>query len=61
MDGNVVATAEVTGSTSTTLDCMFATLPADGAYKLTVATSRGLGNEFGVTIVRRNVQVKKIV
>ena len=57
-DGTVVATATVTGSTSTTLDCVFATLPEDGTYKIVVATRGGLGSEFGVSVARKSVEVK---
>lgn len=57
-EGTVVATATVTGSTSTTLDCVFATLPEDGTYRIVVATRGGLGSEFGVSIARKHVEVK---
>lgn len=57
-DGTVVATATVSGSTSTTLDCVFATLPEDGMYRIVVATRGGLGAEFGVSIARKSVEVK---
>ena len=59
-DGTIVAKATVSGSTSTTIDCTFATLPLeeDGDYKLVVATRGGLGSEFGVSIARKSVEVK---
>ena len=57
-DGTVVATATVVGSTATTVDCAFATLPEDGDYKIVVATRGGLGPEFGVSIARKSVEVK---
>lgn len=57
-DGMVVATATVVGSTATTVDCTFATLPEDGDYKIVVATRGGLGPEFGVSIARKSVEVK---
>ena len=56
--GVVVANGKVTGSTSTTIDCTFATLPKDGTYKIVVATRGGLGSEFGVSIARKSVEVK---
>ena len=59
-DGTVVATATVVGSTSTTVDCTFATLPEDGDYKIVVATRGGLGPEFGVSIARKAVEVKSV-
>ena len=57
-DGTVVSTATVTGSTATTIDCTFATLPEDGAYKIVVATRGGLGPEFGVSLARKSIEVK---
>lgn len=59
-EGTIVATATVTASTSTTIDCTFAALPleSEGAYKLVVASRGGLGPEFGVSISRKAVQVK---
>jgi hypothetical protein len=57
-DGAIVANATVTGSTATTIDCTFATLPEDGTYKIVVATRGGLGPEFGVSIARKSVEVK---
>lgn len=57
-DGTVVAKATVVGSTSTTVDCTFATLPDDGEYKIVVATRGGLGPEFGVSLARKVVEVK---
>ena len=56
--GTVVATATVTNSTATTIDCTFATLPEDGKYKIVVATRGGLGPEFGVSLARKAVEVK---
>ena len=56
-DGTIVATGEVTGSTSTTLDAKFATVPAPGVYNFVVASRGGLGPEFGVSIARRSVEV----
>ena len=58
LEDTVVATATVTDSTSTTLDCVFATLPEDGTYRIVVATRGGLGSEFGVSIARKSVEVK---
>ena len=59
-EGTIVATATISGSTSTTIDCTFATLPLadDGDYKLVVASRGGLGSEFGVSIARKSVKVK---
>lgn len=59
-EGTIVATATVSGSTATTIDCAFATLPLenDGDYRLVVATRGGLGSEFGVSIARKAVTVK---
>ena len=56
-DGTIVARSEVTGSTQTTLDCRFATVPAPGVYNIVVASRGGLGPEFGVSIARRSVEV----
>ena len=57
-EGTVVAKATIVGSTSTTVDCTFATLPEDGEYKIVVATRGGLGPEFGVSLARKVVEVK---
>jgi hypothetical protein len=59
--GVVVAKGNVTGSTSTTIDCTFVTLPKDGTYKIVVATRGGLGSEFGVSIARKSVEVKSAI
>ena len=56
-DGTIVATAEVTGSTSTTLDARFATTPAPGVYNFVVASRGGLGTDYGVSIARRSVEI----
>ena len=57
-EGEIVATATVTNSTSTTVDCTFATLPEDGDYKIVIATRGGLGPEFGVSMAKKNITVK---
>lgn len=59
-EGEVVAKAAVRGSTATTVDCTFPTLPlaAAGRYKLVVATRGGLGRAFGVSIARRGVTLR---
>ena len=56
-DGTIVATAEVTGSTATTLDAKFATVPEPGVYNLVVASRGGLGTDYGVSIARRSVEI----
>ena len=58
LNGQVAAFGTVTASTATTLDAMFATLPEPGHYKFVVATRGGLGKEYGVSIARRNVEVR---
>lgn len=62
-EGTIIATATVTGSTSTTIDCTFGTFPVeeDGRYKLVVASRGGLGSEFGVSIARKAVEVKTTI
>ena len=58
-DGSIAAKATVDESTTTTVDCTFGTLPVeDGKYKLVVAARGGLGLEYGVSLARRNVEVK---
>lgn len=57
-DGTIVSFGTVTASTATTLDATFATLPEPGAYKFVVATRGGLGKGYGVSIARRNVEVR---
>lgn len=56
-DGTLLVKGNVTGSTATTLDCVFPSLPESGKYALVVATRGGLGSEFGVSIARKNVEV----
>lgn len=57
--GEVVAKATVAGSTTTTVDCTFGTLPIeDGDYKIVVAARGGLGMEMGVSLASRIVKVK---
>lgn len=56
-EGVVVATATVTDSDSSLVDCYFDALPEDGDYKLVVATRGGLGAEFGVALAKKNVEV----
>ena len=58
-DGTIVALGTVTASTATTLDATFATLPDPGSYKFVVATRGGLGKGYGVSIARRNVEVRE--
>lgn len=60
MKGVVVAQATVIGSTMTTVDAAFDTLPLekDGDYRIVVAARGGLGAEYGVSIARKQVEVK---
>ena len=62
MEGTIVAQATISGSTSTTIDCAFPTLPLvlTGEYKLVVATRGGLGSEFGVSIARKSVEIRAV-
>ena len=57
-DGAIVAKARVTRSDTTTLDCAFAELPAPGKYRLVVAGRNGAGEELGVSMAKKNVEVK---
>lgn len=57
-NGVIVATATVNDSDCATIDCTFAETPAEGDYKLVVATRGGLGAEFGVAMAKKNVQVR---
>ena len=56
-DGTIVSFGTVTGSTATTCDCTFATLPEPGDYKFVIASRGGLGKDYGVSIGRKNVKV----
>lgn len=62
MEGTIVAQATISGSTSTTIDCVFSTLPLvlTGNYKLVVASRGGLGSEFGVSIARKSVEIRTV-
>ena len=55
--GVIQAVATVTETATTTLACRFATLPADGAYTLVVASRNGFGADYGVAMGRRKVTV----
>ena len=57
-DGEIVAKAAVTRSDTTTVDCSFPTLPAPGKYRLVIAGRNGAGEEFGVSMAKKNVEVK---
>lgn len=57
-NGQITAFGTVTASTATTLDVVFETLPEPGAYKFVVATRGGLGKDYGVSIARRNVEIR---
>lgn len=61
-EGTIVAQATVSASTSTTIDCVFATLPLvlAGSYKIVVASRGGLGSEFGVSIARKSVEIRSV-
>lgn len=56
--GEVVARASIVSSTQTTLDARFAQTPEPGRYKLAVASRGGLSSEFGVSIARKNIEVR---
>lgn len=57
MDGTIVQRATVTRSDATTLDCTFAALPTSGKYRFVVAGRNGAGEEFGVSMGKKNVEV----
>lgn len=57
--GTVVAIAEILRSDENTIDCRFPELPEDGSYRLVIATRNGLGEEYGVERLQRNVKVSK--
>ena len=56
-DGTIAERATITESDHNTIDCTFAELPADGQYKLVIATRDGRDSSFGVDRLERNVTV----
>ena len=56
--GVIVATATVTMSDKSIINCHLPNVPGDGEYKLVVATRGGLGEEFGVAIAKKSVKVE---
>ena len=56
--GVIVATATVSMSDKSIINCHLTTMPTDGEYKLVVATRGGLGEEFGVAIAKKSVKVE---
>ena len=57
LEGTVAVRGIVTASTATTLNCEFDELPEPGNYRFVVATRGGLGEGYGVSIAKRDVEV----
>ena len=56
--GVIVATATVTMSDKSIINCHLPNVPGDGEYKLVVATRGGLGESYGVAIAKKTVKVE---
>ena len=57
MDGMIVQRGTVTRSDMTTADITFAALPPTGKYRFVLAGRNGAGEEFGVSMAKKNVEV----
>lgn len=57
MDGTIVQRGVVTRSDSTTADITFSALPPSGKYRFVLAGRNGAGDEFGVSMGKKNVEV----
>ena len=56
-DGIIVQRGTVTRSDMTTADITFAALPPTGKYRFVLAGRNGAGEEFGVSMAKKNVEV----
>lgn len=56
-EGVKVAEGTITNRTDTTLDCTFAEWPEPGAYRICVASRGGLGEQYGVAVAKRGIEV----
>lgn len=57
MDGTIVQRGTVTRSDMTTADITFAALPASGKYRFVLAGRNGAGEEYGVSMAKKIVEV----
>ena len=57
MDGTIVQRGTVTRSDMTTADITFAALPPSGKYRFVLAGRNGAGEEFGVSMGKKTVEV----
>lgn len=57
MDGTIVQRGTVTRSDMTTADITFTALPPSGKYRFVLAGRNGAGEEFGVSMAKKNVEV----
>lgn len=57
MDGTIVQRGTVTRSDTTTADITFTALPPSGKYRFVLAGRNGAGEEYGVSMGKKNVEV----
>ena len=57
MDGTIVQRGTVTRSDMTTVDVTFTALPPSGKYRFVLAGRNGAGEEFGVSMAKKIVEV----
>lgn len=57
MDGTIVQRGTVTRSDMTTADITFAALPPSGKYRFVLAGRNGAGEEYGVSMAKKIVEV----